>query len=414
MRRVAGHLTSLLAFGRAVLALLLLLLVAACTDSDDSGGVTTTETQPESRPLRTVGFDQERIRVAVVADSATAQGRQLLDGIDAYWAAVAARGGVDGQYPVEVAVVDAAGDPTTALEGVRDALGDVTLVALVDGPEHLEAVRPLLLDQGVVAVATEPSPDSYADPLVLPVGLSIDVLTTAAATFLDAGAPGGRWCPVSSSGGAEAPAPALTAVEPSAEVTPAVAVSAETDLAPVVAGLQACTVVWASGDQTDRLIAALAAARYPGQVVVLADDPQLAPQVAGWAPGRLVVATAGPDWQRQEPDVREMIAGIDDQSPDAPPSDTIAIGWGSQQVVHEVLNDALAEVSLTREELSTQAQALEAPDAVLPTWTTDETGRHPAGTVTIWTPAADGATDPLGRQVLAVVDVGSLPPVPPA
>ena len=40
----------------------------------------------------------------------------------------------------------------------------------------------------------------------------------------------------------------------------------------------------------------------------LADDPQLAPQVAAWAPGRLVVATAGPDWQRQEPDVREMIA----------------------------------------------------------------------------------------------------------
>jgi hypothetical protein len=177
--------------------------------------------------------------------------------------------------------------------------------------------------------------------------------------------------------------------------------------------LQPCTVVWVSGDQTDRLVAALAVARYPGQVVVIAEDPQLTPQVAGWAPGRLVVATAGPDWQRQEPSVREMIADIDDQSPDAPPSDGIAMGWGSQQIVHAVLNGALADVSLTREELAAQAQALEAPDAILPTWTTDDAGRHPAGTVTMWTPAADGATDPLGRQVLGVVDVGSLPAIEP-
>jgi hypothetical protein len=400
---------------RALLALLLAAtLAAACTDSDDSGDVTTTEAQTVSRPLRTVGFDQERIRVAVVADATTADGRRLLDGVDAYWAAVAARGGVDGQYPVEVAVVDAAGDPESALEGTRDALGDVTLVALVDGPEHLEAIRPLLIDQGVVAIAAGPSSGAYADPLVLPVGVPIELLAGAAATFLDEGAPGGRWCPVSSGGpGAPAAAAAFTAVEPSAAVAPAVPITAETDLAPVVAGLQPCTVVWASGDQTERLVAALAAARYPGRVVVLADDPQLAPPVAGWAPGRLVVATAGPDWQRQEPAVGEMIAGIDEQSPDAPPSDGIALGWGSQQVVHQLLNDALAEVSLTREELATQAEALEPPDAVLPTWTTDDTGRHPAGTVTMWTPAADGATDPLGRQVLGVVDVGSLPAIEP-
>jgi hypothetical protein len=172
-------------------------------------------------------------------------------------------------------------------------------------------------------------------------------------------------------------------------------------------------VVWASGDQTDRLLAALATARYPGRVVVLDEDPQLAAPVAAWAPGRLIVATAGPDWQQQGTGVGEMIADIDEQSPDAPPSDGAAVGWGSQQVVHEVLNSALAEVSLTREELATQALTLEVPDAVLPTWTTDDAGRHPAGRVTIWTPAADGATDPLGRQVLAVVDVGSLPSIEP-
>jgi hypothetical protein len=396
---------------RAAFAVLLLAVLAtACTDSDESGGATTTETRPESRPLRTVGFDQERIRVAVVADAATPEGRRLLDGVDAYWAAVAAGGGVDGQYPVEVTVVDAAGDPAAALEGMRDALGDVTMVALVDGPAHLEAVRPLLLDQGVLAVATEPPPSAYADPLVLPVGVPTEVLAAAAATFLDEGAPGGRWCPVSSGDpDAAATAAALAAVEPSAEVAPEVQISAEADLAPVVAALRPCSVVWASGDQTNRLLAALAAARHPGQVVVLDEDPQLAPPVAAWAPGRLIVATAGPDWQQQETGVREMIADIDEQSPDAPPSDRIAVGWGSQQVVQEVLDAALAEVSLTREELAAQALSLEVPDAVLPTWTTDDTGRHPAGSVTVWTPAADGATDPLGRQVLTEVDVATLP-----
>lgn len=400
---------------RIGLAALASLALGACTTPSDEPAVPPPATASPGPPLRAVGFDQERLSMALVVDLSGPgrdRGRGLVAAADAFWAAVAAQGGIGGQYPVELVIVDSGGDGATASAGLSAVANDVAAVALADDPEVVAAIRPLLAELGMPAVAIDPDPASYADELLIPVGLGVAARTAALARILDSeGDDGGAWCPVGDGGPTTtAMVEALVGLGPTAPLADTVVLTPESDPAAVAAGLVDCGVVWlpSSGGSRDIMLDALADAAHAGRVAVVADEIQLSRNTIPWAPGRLVLGTNGPDWSSPSPAVDEMSAVVGEQSPGLFVGSTTAVSWTAQQIVWQLLTAAFESGSFDRDALVEAAAGLTTVDPMVPTWSTGPTGaRLPSGQVVAMTPGPGSA---VGRNVGEIVGVEQVEP----
>jgi ABC-type branched-subunit amino acid transport system substrate-binding protein len=383
-----------------------------CTSSGGDGAAqTSTPEEVEGPPLRGAGFDQSRVTIGVVADltgpDAVRQGR-LVDGVEAYWADAASRGGVDGRYPVQVTVLDTAGDPEAALRLAGEHAGEVVLFGLVGAQDGVEAVRPVLVEDGVTAVVVNPLRSVYDEVTGMGAGLPLPARADALATWLAEAGEAGRWCM-----GDPAAAGLADAL---AGLAPGLGSTVAAPLPPVADGEQSlsevateagCQVVWLDGSaEGRRALLDLAVSNHGGRVALVADDPELPAEVAAWAPERLVVATAAPPWDEPEPEIQAMVAAVQAHSPDLAPSDGVALGWASQQIVDRLLSDAVAAGSLAREEVALLAAALADPPSVAGSWSGVGGQRSAVGTVTVWAPGAPTEGGSV-RTILARVPVAA-------
>ena len=401
--------------------LVLGLLAGSSWGCSTSGGDGSPEPTPleevDASPLRGAGFDQSRITVGVVADLTgpdAVHQRRLVDGVEAFWADSASRGGVAGRYPVQVRVLDAGGDPATALRLATENAGEVVLFGLVGSTQWGEAIRPVLVEDGVTAVIVNPAVSVYDEVTGMGAGLPIAPRAEALATWLAESGEAGRWCLVDP--------PAAGLADTLAELAPAAGATMQAPVRPAEAGQTlaaaaseaGCQVLWLDGGSDERgVLTDLAVNAYEGRVAMVADDPVLPAEVLAWAAERLVVATAAPPWDSAEPGVQAMAAAVQAQSPDLVPSDGVALGWASQQVVDRLLSDAVDSGSLAREDVAIVAAALADPPSVAGSWSGEGGQRTASGTVTVWTPAPSPQAGS-ARAVLARVPVtagsGTAPP----
>jgi ABC-type branched-subunit amino acid transport system substrate-binding protein len=394
-------------------------LAAGCTSSGDgNGGAGTTQTEAPGPPLRSAGFDQSRITVGVVADLSgpdAARGGRLLGGAEAFWADVASRGGVDGRYPVQVVIIDSGGDPAEALRQVDQRAGDVVLISMAASAALAEAIRPVLVDDGLSAVVVNPAAGTYAEPTGMGAGLPTASRVEALSGWLLESGQTGRWCTLEGTDAAVIEAAAAAAGAAGVELAGPLAPPAGSSPAGAASGA-GCAVVWLGGGPGDSTaLVDLARAGFGGRVAMMADDLAVPDEAAAWAPERLLVATAAPSWDSSESGVAEMAAGVAAETPGLAPSDDVALGWASQQVVERLLSDAVAAGSLDREEIARQAAELSDPPSLAGSWSGPAGSRTPSGRVTIWSPGGPGGEP---RSIVTVVPVGAAtaptPSTPPS
>ena len=140
------------------------LVAAACGDDDDGGGdgaspdTDTTEEGGGEEPAGEVepgpGFDGETIRLGVVTPQtgvAAVIGNPLTNGNDVFFKALNEEGGIAGQYPVELDVVDSQYQPQTGVQQYNSIKNDVVAFVQILGTPVVNAILPQLESDGIVA-----------------------------------------------------------------------------------------------------------------------------------------------------------------------------------------------------------------------------------------------------------------------
>jgi branched-chain amino acid transport system substrate-binding protein len=163
-----------------------LMLASACSSSGSSTAATGTSTGGTSAAGGTGSVPAgSAIRVGLLCDCTGPYSSNYLFEADAgnAWAqSVNAAGGING-HPVKLYTMDAAGDPTTALQDVKQLVQQDKIIALDDVSTTSTAWAAYITSQGVPVVGGNVSeapfytnPDFFADGSSLPVNLVGDML----------------------------------------------------------------------------------------------------------------------------------------------------------------------------------------------------------------------------------------------
>ena len=141
------------------------LVAAACGDDDDGGdGAASPDTETETEegggeePAGEVepgpGFDGETITLGVVTPQtgvAAVIGNPLTNGNRVYFEALNEEGGIAGQYPVELEVVDSQYQPQTGVQQYNSIKSDVVAFVQILGTPVVNAILPQLQNDGILA-----------------------------------------------------------------------------------------------------------------------------------------------------------------------------------------------------------------------------------------------------------------------
>lgn len=166
--------------GRALLGVTLavVLVASACgrDDGDDTAAPadgTDGTAAPDAELSTGPGFDGETITVGAITPTsgiAAAIGNPLTAGNQVYWDSVNADGGIAGQYPVEMNVVDSEYVPATAVQQYNDTYRNVAMYVQVLGTPIVDAILPQIESDGLLAGPATLDAFWVRDPNLMPIG----------------------------------------------------------------------------------------------------------------------------------------------------------------------------------------------------------------------------------------------------
>ena len=313
------------------------------------------------------GFDGETIKVGVINDASgpvAIIGIPLQNGGRAYYESVNARGGIGGQYPIELVEVDSMYNPTTAVQVYNEIKDDVVIIGNLLGTPIVSAVLESLEQDGLVAAPASLDGTWVHEPNLLPIGGPYQV---QAINGLDwyinegGGATDDVLCtfiqddPYGEAGqaGAEFAAEKLgMTISETARY-----VSGDTDYSAPVQQLQGagCEVVWLTATPTPMGAALGVAAQSGYEPTWLGQSPVWvgvlgASALAPYLQANLVVVSDGATWGDESvPGMVEMIADLEVHTPDQDPDVYFIFGYAQALAVVEVLEQAVANGDLSHD-----------------------------------------------------------------
>ena len=345
---------------------LVALLGAACGDDDDTGTVGDGgDGDLSSAP----GFDGTTIKLGVItplSGPVAIIGEPLTNGQRVFVEGLNARGGIAGQYPVELVEGDSQYDAATAAQQYSSISSDVVMFAQILGTPVVTALLQSLQEDNIVAQPASLDAEWIREQQLLPVGAPYQV---QAANALDwwINQEGNADSVICWAGhddqygdagleGVEAAAAELD-FEIAAEVRFSAADATPEAHAPNVGRLAGagCEFVFltATPSTAGAILGASAGASFaptwvgnsPTWVNALATSP-LAPYLA--ANFRLM--TDGGEWGDESlPLMAQMLADIEAYSPDQAPDIYFTFGYAAMNAVTQVLEAAVENGDLSRE-----------------------------------------------------------------
>jgi ABC-type branched-subunit amino acid transport system substrate-binding protein len=152
-----GRSTSFSARRRSATATFVIAALAGCGDG-------TAATTP--------GVSGDTITVGVIAsqsDAVAVIGVPMTAGVQTYFDALNARGGIGGRYKVRVLVEDHTyANPSTSAQKYQKVKGDVAMFATVIGTDHINMLIPLLAEDSMMVVPASFDAEWVREPNVLP------------------------------------------------------------------------------------------------------------------------------------------------------------------------------------------------------------------------------------------------------
>lgn len=166
--------------------------VGACAGGDGkSGGDGLT---------RAPGFNGDTIHVGVLtpmSDAVAVIGIPMTSGNEAYFAALNARGGVAGKYPVKVIQEDITyANPSSSVQKYNKIKDQVVLFLQLLGTDHVHGLLPLLNEDSIVASPATLDAEWIAQANLVPIGAPYQVLAINALDYYinEAGGRGKKIC----------------------------------------------------------------------------------------------------------------------------------------------------------------------------------------------------------------------------
>jgi ABC-type branched-subunit amino acid transport system substrate-binding protein len=120
-----------------------------------------------------VGFDGTTITLGVLADQsgpAAPLGTPIVAGLDTYFKAVNAKGGVKGKYKVKLEIADTKYNPTTAITQYNQTKSKVVMFAHILGTPIVDAMKQQLTGDGLLAQPSTQDAFWVKEPNLLPIG----------------------------------------------------------------------------------------------------------------------------------------------------------------------------------------------------------------------------------------------------
>lgn len=332
------------------LIVVLFVLLAACTE--DAPPTVLVETTVPRPVERTIGWDGETLRLAVLADLSgvgAALDRQRVAGVETFWAGVNAAGGVNGRFAVELVVLDHLGDPARAVRLLDEVVDEIAAVAFAS-ETVLDELLPQLSEARLIAVPAVTTASWERDGTLLTYGLpaeaalisAVDVLEDATwCVVVDSSHLGGRLVATANALGSDAGVFGLYDV-----VNP--------DLIATLDGAS-CSHVYV---EVRSHLAQIAIAAVPAGRSVVARS-QLAHGVARPDGTRVLLIDDGSEWERDAaPGMAQLLDDLETHTPDATPSPGLRAGYASQVQLLALIEAGFAAGDLRRESVAELAATL--------------------------------------------------------
>jgi ABC-type branched-subunit amino acid transport system substrate-binding protein len=349
------------------------LFAAACGDDDDGGddaGATTTAAEGDGGgDLATgPGFDGTTIRLGVVTPQTGGVeviGNPLTNGNRVFFDAINAQGGIAGQYPVELVVVDSQYNADTAAQQYNAIKDDVVMFTQLLGTPIVDRLLPDLERDGIVAAPASLDAFWVREPNLLPIGAPYQVQAINAMSWYvtEGGGEGQTICfaghddPYGDAGleGLEVAAEA-EGFEIAAEVRFGATSPAAQLAAPMQQLQQAgCEAIFltATPSTAGGIMGAAAQAQYAPQWI--GQSPTyisafLASPAAPYFQANYLVASEGSEWGDPEiPGMVQMLEDVAEFAPDQQPDPYFVFGYVEAWSVAQVLEAAVENGDLSRE-----------------------------------------------------------------
>jgi hypothetical protein len=328
----------------------LAVLLVGCTD--DATPTVLVETTLPPRAERTLGFDGETVRLAVLADLSgpgASVDRERVAGVETLWAALNANGGFEGKYPVELVVVDHGGDPATAVAALGEMTDDIMAVAFAS-ESVVDELVPVVDAAGLLMVPAVSAASWEAAGGVLTHGLPVEALVLSAVDALE----GASWCVVADQSllAARVTGVSSDVADALGTALPAVYGASAPDLAELLAAASCSHVlIEAVPSAAARAVGSVPA----GRTAVLRSE--LAAGVTVPDGVEALVADDGTEWREgASTGMDELLDALETHTPDAEPDSRLRVGYRSQVELRMVLARGFADGDVRREyllELST-------------------------------------------------------------
>jgi ABC-type branched-subunit amino acid transport system substrate-binding protein len=355
--------------------LALTLLAAACGRSDDDGGSTATDDTTEDTaaegegggdPEPTDGFDGTTIKLGVLTpltERVAIIGMPLTNGTKAWIEHVNAEGGIAGKYPLELVIEDTKYDAPTSVQLYNGMKDDVVMFAQILGTPIVNAVLPQLKNDNISGQPATLDAFWVREQNLLPIGAPYQIQVINAMDYYlnEMDGEGKTICwtgtddPYGEAGfeGMEFAAEELDfeiAAQPRFATT-------DTEFTAPINDLKSAGCEMVFGTFTAASITGLLGA---------ASQQGFAPQWIGQSPSWLsvfagtalkdyleanfMVVAEGPAWGDDSVEgMSEMIADLEQYTPDQAPDQYFAFGYAAARGVTQVLEKAVELGDLSRE-----------------------------------------------------------------
>jgi ABC-type branched-subunit amino acid transport system substrate-binding protein len=354
----------------ALAALIALLGLAACgRDDDDDGG--------DGGELATVpGFDGETITVgAITPETGPVEviGAPLTNGNRVWFEYLNdAEGGIAGQYPVELEVVDSRYQPPTAVQQYNRIKDDVVMLAQLLGTPITTAVLPQLRSDNIVASPASLDSLWVREPQLAPLGAPYQIQAINAIDYWlnSEGSPEATICAMIQDdvyGEAGLEGVEFAGQELGFEVAEVARFAAgDEDFTAQIGQLDnaGCELVFLTGLPTEAgaifgtAAQAEFAPRWIGQSPMWVDELLDSP-LRPYLEQALWVVAEGPEWGDESvPGMADMVDRVERYAPDQEPDFYFTFGYNQARVVTEILEQAVANGDLSREGIVTAMEEL--------------------------------------------------------
>jgi len=374
-----------------MLAMMLALVLAASAcggsdeeDADPGGDGGTAETtdggeEPAGDPEPTAGFDGTTIKIGVITPTSgrvAIIGNPLTNGNKAFFDQLNANGGIAGKYQVELVVRDSKYESQTAIQEYNATKGDVVMYAQLLGTPIVNALLPQLDADGIVASPASLDAFWVREQSLLPIGgpYQIQMINGVDWYVNEGGGEGKKICSLTQDdpyGEAGQQGLDFIAEDLGIELGPQVKFTAgNTDYTTQINQLQGenCEAVALVATPADAAAALGKAAQGNYAPTWLAQSPSwlkvlFAGDLRPYAEANVKLLSEGADWGDESVEgMSEMIAAMEEFTPDQEPDTYFAFGYLQASAVAQVLEAAVENGDLSHEGIIEAMNSLEELD----------------------------------------------------